>query len=123
VHKFSGAHPLGAHHVAVNSSSGKTAATCGFGGEIILWDLVNLKEFGRIEPPEDDVEECSSYEEEVDDDDAKVDEAENDGDEYPHDDDEEGRIYEPVEQFLLIQLTILNDRPEFTMGYSLVSSR
>jgi len=48
VHQFSGAHPLGAHHVAVNSSSGKIAASSGFGGEINLWDLEKLQQLGKV---------------------------------------------------------------------------
>ncbi|KAF8533740.1 WD40-repeat-containing domain protein [Trichophaea hybrida] len=48
LHQFPGAHRLGAHHVAVNTATGKLAATGGFGGEIVLWDLENLKEIHRI---------------------------------------------------------------------------
>ena len=45
VHQFSDAHPLGAHHI---TAAEKMAATVGFGGEIILWDLEKLKEINRI---------------------------------------------------------------------------
>lgn len=48
VHQFAGAHPLGAHHVAVNRNDGSRAATAGFGGEIILWDLENLEKLHQI---------------------------------------------------------------------------
>lgn len=46
-HEFTGAHRLGTHHVAA-SSKADIAATAGFGGEIILWDLEQLKERSRI---------------------------------------------------------------------------
>jgi hypothetical protein len=39
---------LGAHHVTVNITTGKLAATAGFGGEIVLWDLEKLEEIHRI---------------------------------------------------------------------------
>lgn len=48
VHEFSGAHPLGAHHVAVNTAAGTRAASVGFGGEIILWDLEKLEQQYKI---------------------------------------------------------------------------
>jgi superkiller protein 8 len=48
VHEFSGAHPLGAHHVVANTATGTRAASSGFGGEIILWDLEKLEQQYRI---------------------------------------------------------------------------
>lgn len=48
VHQFAGAHPLGAHHVAVNNATGKIAASSGFGGEIVLWDLEKLEKMHTI---------------------------------------------------------------------------
>jgi len=48
VHQFAGAHPLGAHHVAVNKNDGTRAATAGFGGEIILWSLEKLEKLYQI---------------------------------------------------------------------------
>lgn len=48
-HVFSGVHRLGAHHVASsNAAAEPLAATAGFAGEIIIWDLENLKERMRI---------------------------------------------------------------------------
>ncbi|TGZ85573.1 WD40 repeat-like protein [Ascodesmis nigricans] len=49
-HVFNGAHRLGAHHVAASTAvTEPLAATAGFAGEIIIWDLENMKERSRIE--------------------------------------------------------------------------
>ncbi|KAI5778204.1 WD domain-containing protein [Geopyxis carbonaria] len=47
VHQFADAHRLGAHHV-VTSSSGELAATAGFAGEIIIWDLLHMHQVCKI---------------------------------------------------------------------------
>lgn len=47
VHSFTKAHPLGVHHV-VTSKDGRMAASAGFGGEIFLWDLQELKLIGGV---------------------------------------------------------------------------
>jgi superkiller protein 8 len=52
VHEFPGAHPLGAHHVAVNTATGIRAASAGFGGEIILWNLEKLEQQHKIKGQE-----------------------------------------------------------------------
>ncbi|KAI5819409.1 WD40-repeat-containing domain protein [Pyronema omphalodes] len=53
-HEFRGAHPLGAHHIAVNRNTGTIAASVGYSGEIILWDLENLKQLHRLETKDQD---------------------------------------------------------------------
>ena len=51
IHTFADAHPLGAHHVVVDiTSGGRTAASSGFGQEVVLWDLAEGKEKLRINP-------------------------------------------------------------------------
>lgn len=47
IHTFAKTHPLGVHHVAA-SRDGKIAASAGFGGEIVLWDLQELESIGSI---------------------------------------------------------------------------
>lgn len=47
VHTFARAHPLGVHHITV-SRDGQIAASAGFGGEILLWDLQKLKGIGSV---------------------------------------------------------------------------
>ncbi|KAI5837506.1 WD repeat-containing protein-like protein 61 [Morchella snyderi] len=47
LHTFVKVHPLGTHHIAV-SKDGKIAASSGFDGETLLWDLEQLKRIGSI---------------------------------------------------------------------------
>ena len=49
IHSFENAHPLGAHHVAVDlDNGGNTAASSGFGQELIVWDFNEGKEKVRL---------------------------------------------------------------------------
>lgn len=51
IHTFENAHRLGAHHVVVDlDNGGNTAATTGFGQELIVWDLNEGKEKARLQP-------------------------------------------------------------------------
>ena len=51
VHTFANAHPLGAHHVVVDiNNTGTSAASSGFGQELVLWDLEAGKEKIRLNP-------------------------------------------------------------------------
>ena len=51
MHTFANAHPLGVHHVAVDiDNGGTTAASAGFGQEVIVWDLTEGKEKARLKP-------------------------------------------------------------------------
>lgn len=51
IHTFENVHPLGAHHVAVDiDNGGNTAASTGFGQELIVWDLNEGKEKARLKP-------------------------------------------------------------------------
>ena len=51
VHTFSNAHPLGAHHLAVDvDNGGRIAASSGFGQELVVWDLAEGKEKVRLNP-------------------------------------------------------------------------
>jgi hypothetical protein len=51
VHTFTNAHPLGAHHVVVDvDSGGSTAASSGFGQELVTWDLLEGKQKAKLEP-------------------------------------------------------------------------
>lgn len=59
-HEFRGAHPLGAHHIAVNRNTGTIAASVGYSGEIVLWDLENLKQLHRIETKDQDGMYCQT---------------------------------------------------------------
>jgi len=52
VHQFPVAHRLGAHHVVV-SQEGQIAASAGFAGEIIIWDLNKLTRLHEISPSKD----------------------------------------------------------------------
>jgi WD40 repeat protein len=54
VYTFSNAHPLGAHHVVVDiENGGTTAASSGFGQELVIWDLIAAKEKVRLSPGND----------------------------------------------------------------------
>ena len=51
MHTFEDAHSLGAHHVVVDvNNGGTTAASSGFGQEVVLWDLAKGKEKLRLDP-------------------------------------------------------------------------
>jgi superkiller protein 8 len=51
IHTFADAHPLGAHHVTVDvDNGGTTAASSGFGQELVVWDLLEGKEKLRSSP-------------------------------------------------------------------------
>lgn len=51
IHTFTNAHPLGAHHVVVDvDNGGSTAASSGFGQELVVWDLTEGKEKARLGP-------------------------------------------------------------------------
>jgi len=51
IHTFTNAHRLGAHHVVVNADNGgTTAASSGFGQELVVWDLLEGKEKARLDP-------------------------------------------------------------------------
>lgn len=51
IYTFAKAHPLGAHHVTVDvDNGGSTAASSGFGQEVVIWDLLQGKEKSRITP-------------------------------------------------------------------------
>ena len=53
IHTFSDAHPLGVHHVVVDLDDGSTtAASSGFGQELVIWDLVEEKEKLRLQSGE-----------------------------------------------------------------------
>lgn len=47
VHSFPKIHPLGVHHV-VTSKDGRIAASAGFGGETLLWDLQDFTPIGSL---------------------------------------------------------------------------
>jgi hypothetical protein len=49
IHTFADAHPLGTHHVVVDIDNGGTsAASSGFGQELVTWDLTEGKEKVRL---------------------------------------------------------------------------
>lgn len=51
IHTIANAHPLGAHHVVVDLENGGTsAASSGFGQELVIWDLTEGKEKVRLKP-------------------------------------------------------------------------
>lgn len=51
IHTFADAHPLGAHHVVVDLDNGGTsAASSGFGQELVVWDLTEGREKVRLKP-------------------------------------------------------------------------
>ena len=51
IHTFANAHHLGAHHVVVDvDNGGTTAASSGFGQELVVWDLLEGKEKARLGP-------------------------------------------------------------------------
>ena len=51
IHTFTNAHRLGAHHVVVDvDNGGTTAASSGFGQELVVWDLLEGKEKMRLDP-------------------------------------------------------------------------
>ena len=51
IHTFADAHPLGGHHVTVDvDNGGTTAASSGFGQELVVWDLMEGKEKLRSSP-------------------------------------------------------------------------
>lgn len=51
IHTFENAHRLGAHHIAVDlDNGGNTAASTGFGQELIVWDLNEGKEKAQLKP-------------------------------------------------------------------------
>lgn len=47
VHSFAKMHPLGVHHV-VTSGDGRIAASAGYGGETLLWDLQHFTPIGNL---------------------------------------------------------------------------
>jgi superkiller protein 8 len=51
IHTFINAHSLGAHHVVVDvDNGGSTAASSGFGQELVVWDLTEGREKARLDP-------------------------------------------------------------------------